>query len=146
MFNIKKYRISVTSMFADPLHEGHIECLNKIKDFSDYLFVLIDSDEKAIKKKGYFNIPQNTRLEVIRSLKMVDYAMIIETPVYIALSHLSKYIKIDCFCKGGDRTLDTIPKEEIEMCKKLGIEIVTGLGEKINSSSSMFKGVNNGKE
>ena len=42
-------------------------------------------------------------------------------------------LKPDIFAKGGDRTSKEIP--EAKICKKLGISIVDGLGEKIRSSS-----------
>ena len=37
------------------------------------------------------------------------------------------------FCKGGDRHFGEVP--ESELCHKLGIKMVDGLGEKIRSSS-----------
>ena len=46
----------------------------------------------------------------------------------------------DCnliFAKGGDRFSNEIP--EAKVCKELGIKIVDGLGEKIQSSSWLIK-------
>ena len=39
------------------------------------------------------------------------------------------------FCNGGDRHLEEIP--ETEVCEKLGIQMVDGLGDKIRSSSDL---------
>ena len=46
-----------------------------------------------------------------------------------------KYLKPNIFAKGGDRMISEIPESKI--CKKLGIQIIDGLGEKIRSSSDL---------
>ncbi len=41
------------------------------------------------------------------------------------------------FANGGDQNNDSIP--EVSICKELGIELIEGLGEKIQSSSWLLK-------
>lgn len=63
----------------DILHIGHINFLKKAKDFGDYLFVLLESDEKIKNIKGK-NRPINTqkdRAEILSSLYFVDYVIIL---------------------------------------------------------------------
>ena len=49
-----------------------------------------------------------------------------------------KYDKI-IFTNGGDQIAETVG--EYEVCKKLGIEMVFGLGDKIQSSSWLLKDI-----
>ena len=46
--------------------------------------------------------------------------------------------KPDFFCNGGDQFNDIIP--EAPICQERGIELVDGLGDKIQSSSWLIKG------
>jgi len=49
-------------------------------------------------------------------------------------------VKPNIFAKGGDRTPDNMPKSEVELCEKLGIKIVYGVGGgKAQSSSWLIK-------
>ncbi len=62
-----------------------------------------------------------------------------------AAKTLEKY-KPDVFAKGGDRTIDNLPQDEIETCKRLGIKLITGVGgEKIQSSSWLVDEVSKNK-
>jgi len=45
----------------------------------------------------------------------------------------------DVYAKGGDRTPDNMPVNEIEACAEIGCEIVYGVGEKIQSSSELVR-------
>ena len=52
---------------------------------------------------------------------------------------LKEYVP-NIFAKGGDRTPETMPRAEIDVCKELGIEIVYNVGgSKISSSSLLVK-------
>lgn len=52
-------------------------------------------------------------------------------------------LKPDIFAKGGDRVPDNMPQNEIEVCDRLGIEIVYGCGDNLNSSSNLVQKVLN---
>jgi hypothetical protein len=41
------------------------------------------------------------------------------------------------FCNGGDQTNETIPEREV--CEELGIELIDGLGDKVQSSSWLLE-------
>ena len=58
-------------------------------------------------------------------------------------SFISEQYRMDydlAFANGGDQDNDTIP--EIPVCKELGVALIDGLGDKIQSSSWLLK-VNN---
>lgn len=129
--------IVVASGCFDCLHIGHLDYLHMAKDMGDYLLVLVESDEKVVLKKGFVFMPENQRIEIIRALKFVDSAYIINTSVAEELIH----IKPDIFAKGGDRTLETIPVEEILVCQHNKIKLITGLGKKIESSTRLINKV-----
>jgi cytidyltransferase-like protein len=123
-------------MFADPFHCGHLECLKKAKELGDYLLVFVDSDRKAVLKKGFIIMSENERAEIIRNIKCVDEVIIIDTSIAEALEKYSD--KINVFAKGGDRIIENLPLEEIEVCEKYNIEIICGLGDKIQASSLLI--------
>ena len=147
-----KKKIVVTSLVADPIHRGHIEVLKKSKEQGDFLIVLLDSNDKTVKKKGYCLMPIEDRKAIIESLDFVDWVI----PINVSVAEVLELLKPDCFCKGGDRTLENLPLEEIQACMRNNIEIICGLGDKIQSSSELVKkccetinilnGVQNGKE
>jgi quercetin dioxygenase-like cupin family protein len=44
----------------------------------------------------------------------------------------------DIFAKGGDRTADNMPQNEIDVCQEIGCRIVYGIGDLLNSSSKIM--------
>ena len=130
-------KIVCTSGFFNPVHYGHIEILKLAKELGDYLLVFVDSDNKAIKKKGYSFMPEKERLEIIKSIKYVDEAIIVDCSVSEALEKYKPHI----FAKGGDRDILNLPQSELDVCKKYNIEIITGLGDKIQASSDLIDNI-----
>ena len=85
-------------------------------------------------------MPYQERKEILESLKWVDE--VVENVDKTLASHESlKRYKPQTFAKGGDRTSDNMPQEEIKICKELGIEVIFGVGgfDKIQSSSKLAK-------
>jgi cytidyltransferase-like protein len=125
-------KIVCVSGYFNPLHKGHIEYLELAKRIGDKLVVIVNSDKQSILKKGSSFMKESERLEIIRSLKCVDYAVLSideDRTVCKTLEAVRPHI----FANGGDQNNDTIPERTI--CDKLGIKLVDGLGEKIQSSS-----------
>jgi hypothetical protein len=83
-------------------------------------------------------------LEIVKAIKWVDYALISSdrdrTQCYtLQQFHEMFSDKYDLiFANGGDQNNDTIPEREV--CERLGIELLDGLGDKIQSSSWLLKG------
>lgn len=133
-------KIVITSGYFDPVHVGHIECLELAKELGDKLVVILNTDQQAILKKGKVFMPQNERRKIIESLRVVDevFDCVDEDKSVCAsiraLADLYRGHEI-IFAKGGDRFADNIP--EAILCRELGIAIVDGLGQKIQSSSNL---------
>lgn len=119
----------------DPLHVGHIRHFLGAKKEGTHLIVFLQPDSWLKKKKGYVFMTYEERKEIIESIKWVDFVVkVIDKDMTVAKT-LEKY-KPDIFMKGGDRTLDNIPQEEKDVCKKLGIIIMYDeMGGKVQSSS-----------
>jgi cytidyltransferase-like protein len=125
--------VSVSGYF-DPLHIGHIEYFKKSKQLGDQLLVIVNNDYQASLKKGKSFMPFEERMKLISELKCVDIVVgAIDTDRTVCKTLEMLVPRPDYFCNGGDQTNETIPEREI--CKKLGIELRDGFGNKIQSSS-----------
>ena len=131
--------LGITSMYANPIHPGHIECLELSKNYCDVLWVIVNNDKQAKLKRGKESFQnENYRKTIIKSIRWVDNAYIAEDEdssvckTLKGLFHLAKLHFPYCnviFTKGGDRFADNIPEKKV--CDNLGIKIIDGLGEKI---------------
>ena len=130
----------VTSGYFDPLHVGHLELIELSKGLGDKLIVVVNNDEQARLKKGKPFMPHEERMKIISALKWVDEVVLSidkDRTVCETLKMLASEGKCDVFAKGGDRTEGEIPESPI--CRECGIEIIDGLGAKIQSSSELIK-------
>ena len=140
-------------MYANPLHPGHIECLelSKSETGADELWVIINNDHQAELKRGIKSFQdEKFRMQVVSSLKPVDRVFLaIDTDgsVCASLAFLiqeakssGKYDEI-IFTKGGDRFADEIP--EAVLLRSEWVKIVDGLWAKTHSSSDIIKNVQN---
>jgi len=127
-------KIVATSGYFDPLHVGHLECLEKSKKLGDQLIVIVNSDLQAKLKKGESFMNENDRMKIVLALKCVDEVFLSIDKDKSQCESL-KYLKPNIFAKGGDRTSNEIPESKV--CKELGIKIIDGLGKKIRSSSKL---------
>ena len=127
-------KIVVTSGYFDPLHVGHLECLEMAKELGDRLIVIVNSDLQAKLKKGKSFMNENDRMKIVSALRCVDNVFLSIDKDKSQCESL-RFLKPDIFAKGGDRMSDEIPESKV--CKELGIKIVDRLGEKIRSSSDL---------
>ena len=127
-------KIVATSGYFDPLHVGHLECLELAKELGDKLIVIVNSDLQATLKKGKSFMNEKDRLKIISALKCVDEVFLSIDKDKTQCESL-KHLKPNIFAKGGDRTSGEIP--EAKVCKELNIQIIDGLGAKIRSSSKL---------
>jgi len=126
--------IVATSGYFDPLHVGHLECLEMAKELGDRLIVIVNSDLQAKLKKGESFMKEEDRMRIVSALKCVDEVFLSIDKDKSQCESL-RHINPDIFAKGGDRTSDEIPESKV--CKELNIDIIDGLGEKIRSSSDL---------
>jgi len=133
--------IACVSGYFDPIHIGHLEYFKLSKNVADKLMVIVNNDEQAILKKGKAFMPVDERIKIIEELKCVDYVVKstdFDRTVCKTLETLNP--KPTFFCNGGDQNNNSIP--EAEICNKLGIILLDGFGDKIQSSSWLIKGKN----
>src|SRR3989344_2263687 len=133
----KTKKIIVTSGYFDPLHHGHIELFKLSKQLGDFLIVLINNDVQTMMKKGYVFMPARDRAKIIVEFECVDEVFIsIDTEDQSQCKTLG-FIKPHIYTKGGDRYIYEIP--ETLVCKANGIQIIDGLGAKVQSSSELVR-------
>ena len=135
---MKKKAIIVSGYF-NPLHKGHVEYFKNAKALCDNLFVIVNNDyQRELKGSRTFQDEQE-RLLIVSNIKSVDKAIlsidqdrsVCESIRKITEQFGSLYDLV--FANGGDQNNETIP--EIAVCKQLGVELIDGLGDKIQSSS-----------
>ena len=133
---VEKKIVVAASGYFDPLHIGHVEYLELARKLGDKLIVIVNTDEQARLKKGFVFMPLEERIKIIKALRAVDEVFVsIDKDKSVCKS--LEAVRPDIFAKGGDRTSDEIPENEI--CRKLKIKIVDGLGKKLQSSSELVK-------
>lgn len=126
-------RIAVSGYF-NPLHSGHLDYLRSAKKLGT-LIVIVNNDKQCTLKNNIF-MNEQERVEIIKSLRMVDEVVLsIDTDESVCKT--LELIKPDAFAKGGDRNEYNIPERKI--CKKLGIKILSNIGGvKTQSSSNLL--------
>ena len=141
---VKTKTLVIASGYFNPIHKGHIEYLNRSKEIGDELFVIVNNDyQRALKGSAEF-MKEDERNEIVSNIKAVDWTIIAidknrEVAKTIQLIYEVNKEEYDgfIFSNGGDQTTYSI--SEKSMCDKLGIEMVFGMGDKVQSSSWLLK-------
>ena len=142
--NLKKQKkVVATSGYFDPLHHGHIDLFKLSKELGDHLIVIINNDNQTIQKKGFCFMPATEKAKIIAELACVDQVFISIDSDQSQCKTL-EYLKPHIFSKGGDRYIYEIP--ETPICRKHGIEIIDGVGAKVQSSSDLIKKAKDAEE
>jgi len=129
-----KELIVAVSGYFDPLHVGHLEYFKLAKQLGDKLYVIVNNDVQAVLKKQTSFMNENDRLEIIKSLSIVDNA-ILSIDQDKSVSKTLEKIKPNIFGNGGDQIKGSILEEDT--CMRNNIKIVDQLGKKIRSSSEI---------
>ena len=140
---MKKKKAVIVSGYFNPIHKGHLEYFNNAKALADELFVIVNSDfQRELKGSKEFQM-ETERLLIVSNIKAVDKAIISIDRDRTVCATLEK-IASDygdayelAFANGGDQNNDTIP--ERLSCDAVGIALIDGLGDKIQSSSWLLK-------
>ena len=100
--------------------------------------VIVNNDDQAVLKKGKAFMPADERIKIIEEFKCVDYVIkSIDTDRTVCNTLKTVFPKPHYFCNGGDQNNDTIP--EARICEELGVSLIDGVGDKIQSSSWLLK-------
>ena len=138
-----KKKAVIVSGYFNPIHKGHLEYFNSAKAIADELFVIVNNDhQRALKGSKEFQ-KEDERMIIVSNIKAVDKAIlsidknrtVCATLQMIAEKYGSEFEL--CFANGGDQNNDTIPERPI--CEEVGIALIDGLGDKIQSSSWLLK-------
>lgn len=142
-------KLAITSMYANPLHPGHIECLelSKSETGADVLWVIVNNDYQAELKRGEKSFQnEQFRVRVVEGLKPVDRVFLSidddksvckSLDTVISEARASGQFDEIIFTKGGDRFASEIP--EAAILATHGVKIVDGLGAKTHNSSDFLK-------
>ena len=141
MEELNKKTIAVSGGF-DPIHIGHIRLFQKAKKLGDKLIIIINNDNWLKLKKGRAFMPEKEKKEIIEALACVDRVVLTQHEAGtkdMSICEDLEILKPNIFANGGDRTEKNIP--ELDICKKIGCEIVfnVGQGGKVQSSSWLLK-------
>ena len=144
-------KIAITSVYANPIHPGHIECFDLSKGIADEVWVIVNNDAQAKMKRGTESFQdEQFRMNVVGSLKSVDRVILsVDTDSSVCETLRQTLTEIAArpditevvFTKGGDRFAHEIP--EAAILAEYGVAIVDNLGAKIYSSSSYVNRVAN---
>lgn len=136
-------KLAVTSGGFDPLHMGHVRCINGTADIAKNnnckTVVVVNGDGFLARKKGKPFMSHQERMSIIDSLKGVDYVVGWDDGTQTVIGFIDRFRPL-FFAKGGDRsTPEAVPENEV--CSKVGCTIVFGVGgiDKVQSSSNLIK-------
>jgi len=138
-----KPKAIIVSGYFNPIHKGHIEYFNNAKACGDRLIVIVNSDhQRALKGSKEFQ-KEDERVFIVSNIKSVDEVMLsidqdrtqCET-IKRLHDKLNDFYQL-AFANGGDQNNKSIP--EAPICLELGMELIEGLGDKIQSSGWLLK-------
>ena len=136
----------IVSGYFNPLHKAHIEYFKLSKTKGDILIVIVNNDIQRELKQSKEFMSEDERCLIISELKLVDivYKSIdVDRTVKMTLELIHKELSSKfslSFANGGDQNNNTIPEKSL--CEKLGISLIDGLGDKVQSSSWILKNKN----
>ena len=134
-----KPKAIIVSGYFNPIHKGHIEYFDNSKAKCDKLIVIVNSDhQRALKGSKEFQ-KEDERVFIVSNIKSVDQVFLSvdqDRTVCATIKYIHQQLSNDyqlAFGNGGDQNNNSIP--EVPICIELSIELIDGLGDKIQSSS-----------
>jgi len=141
-------KIVAVSGYFDPIHRGHIEYIQLAKKLGDKLIVILNNNKQCEIKKGKAFMPVDDKKAILEAIQHVDEVFVSidkDRSVCKSIEAVHELFGVNVFANGGDRkSLNDVP--EYPICQELGIEMIDGLGKKIQSSSELVKKFNENKK
>ena len=134
-----KEKAIIVSGYFNPLHKGHVELLMNAKKQCNKLIVIVNNDYQRLLKGSNEFMLEDERVLILNQISLVDDVILSvdnDRTVIKTIEKIHKRFnnKFDIyFANGGDQNNNSIP--EADICDKLGISLIDGLGNKIQSSS-----------
>ena len=120
----------------DPTHVGHLRMMQEASKLG-HVIIILNSDVWLMRKKGYIFMSYEERKEILEGFSCVSEVVSVDDSDNTVCEAIDR-LRPDYFGNGGDRKNDNVP--ELDLCKKLGIELVWNLGgPKIQSSSDLVQ-------
>ena len=154
--NLKKelgflgFDIYCTSGGFDPLHVGHLRCIQKTAELCQggqtgkgkggIFVVIVNGDGFLYRKKGYAFMPHSERMEIVAGIEGVDYVLGWDDGSQTVTGAIEA-LRPSFFTKGGDRdSAENVP--EFALCEKIGCDVIFNVGGgKVRSSSELARAV-----
>jgi cytidyltransferase-like protein len=130
-------KIVATSGGYDPIHPGHISLIIESKKYGDTLVVIVNGDNFLTTKKGRPFQNLETRSLIVSGIAGVDYVVPFEIKDDMSVNKALEIIRPHVYTKGGD-TVDPSTIREWDVCQKNGTEVIFGVGDDKQWSSSWF--------
>lgn len=138
-----KQKAIIVSGYFNPIHKGHLEYFHNAKAYADQLFVIVNNDHQRELKGSKEFQNEEERLFIVSNIKPVDKAFLSIDEDRTVRKSIEKIVNEHneefefTFANGGDQDNQSIP--EAEICNKMGVKLLDGLGDKIQSSSWLLK-------
>ena len=133
----------IVSGYFNPLHKGHLDYFNQAKALADELIVIVNNDyQRELKGSKEFQLEEE-RVIIVSNIKAVDRVYLSvdqDRTVCQTITKIAEELGDThdlAFANGGDQNNQSIP--EVPVCQKLGVTLIDGLGDKIQSSSWLLK-------
>ena len=138
-----KLKAIIVSGYFNPIHKGHIEYFHLAKAQGNQLFVIVNNDYQRVLKGSKEFMLEEERSLIVNELELVDKVFLSIDQDRTVCATLKKIYKNYSetfelfFANGGDQNSSSSP--ETPVCKKIGIGIIDGLGDKKQSSSWLLR-------
>ena len=133
----------IVSGYFNPIHKGHLDYFNQAKALADELIVIVNNDfQRELKGSQEFQL-EDERVIIVSNIKAVDRVYLSvdqDRTVCQTITMIAEELGATqdlAFANGGDQNNQSIP--EVPVCQKLGVTLIDGLGDKIQSSSWLLK-------
>ncbi len=131
-------KLVVTNGCFDILHVGHVTYLQEARNLGDVLLVGLNSDASVRELKGAGRPvnAQEDRAAVLAALESVGGVCIFNDR---SATGFLRVAQPDIYAKGGDYTLDALPRDECRTVEEAGGRIVIIPGVPGKSSTALLK-------